>query len=177
MTEFSRLIVVEPCTEDKVIEVQAEPAERAALAERFGLLSLDRLSAAGILHISDSGRVARLDASIVADVVQSCVVTLDPVASHIEERLSVTYARNPGAPTRSAMAKEIQVRVDEEDEPEPIPDTGIDIGEAVAECLGLALEPYPRAANAETALESMNSPPDNKERESPFAVLEKLKRK
>lgn len=176
MTEFSRIVAVELRPADKVIDVEAGPAERAALAARFGLLSLEHLSANGTLHVFEGGRAARLEASVSADVVQSCVVTLEPVASHIEEQLSVLYARTDSVGSARGAAKEIQVRLDDDEEPEPIPDAGIDVGEAVAECLGLALDPYPRAAEADAALESLGIAPPDKEHNSPFAALEKLKK-
>ena len=66
--------------------------------------------------------------------------------------------------------------LDEEEESEPLSDGGIDVGEAVAECLGLALPPYPRAADADSALASLGDALDDKEPKSPFAALEKLKR-
>jgi uncharacterized metal-binding protein YceD (DUF177 family) len=177
MTEFSRLVAVKPGAEAIAIEVEAGPEERAALAVRFGLLSLDHLSATGSLHVFDRGHAARLDARIAADVVQDCVVTLEPVASHIEESLSVLCARSETAGAEGAGAREVQVQLEEEEEPEPITDAGIDVGEAVAECLGLALDPYPRAADADSALESLGDALDEQERKLPFAALEKLKRK
>ncbi|MCZ6448822.1 MAG: DUF177 domain-containing protein [Alphaproteobacteria bacterium] len=181
MSEFSRLIAVEPGmgagNEASAIEVEAGPEERAALAARFGLLSLDHLSAKGRLHVFDGGRSARLEASIAADVVQACVVTLEPVASHIEDRLAVSYTRRQTAGAEGGAAREVWVVHDGEEEPEPLTDTGIDLGEAVAECLGLALPPYPRAADADSALASLGDAIDDKERKSPFAALEKLNRK
>ena len=181
MTEFSRLIVVEPDMEAgpeaTAIAVEAGPEERAALAARFGLLSLDHLSAEGRLHVFDNGRSARLEARIAADVVQACVVTLEPVAAHIDDSLVVLYTRQGNLGPGRGAAKEIQVRHDEEDEPEPFSDTGIDVGEAVAECLGLALDPYPRAADADSALAPLGDAVDDEERKSPFAALEALKRK
>jgi len=181
MSEFSRLIAVEPGmgagTEAMAIEVEAGPEERAALAARFGLLSLDHLSAKGRLQVFDGGQSARLEARMAADVVQPCVVTLEPVASHIEDSFAVRYTRRQTAGAEGGAAREVWVAHDEEEEPEPFTDSGIDVGEAVAECLGLALPPYPRAADADSASASLGHAIDDKERKSPFAGLEALKRK
>jgi len=178
MSEFSRLIAVasgmKPGTLAAALEVEAGPDERAALALRFGLISLNHLSARGQLQLFDNGQAARLDARIIADVVQACVVTLEPVASHIEENLSVHYAQSE---TTDVVVRDVQVQFDDDEEPEPITDDGIDIGEAVAECLGLALDPYPRAVDADSALESLGNVLGERDRRLPFAVLGKLKRK
>ena len=180
MSEFSRLIAVEPTTraglEATDIEIEAGPEERAALAARFGLLALDHLSAKGRLQVTDGGQSARLEARLAADVVQACVVTIEPVASHIEDSLSVLYTRRETAVATDGANRQVRVRL-EEDEPEPLTDSGIDAGEAVAECLGLALDPYPRADDADSALASLGDAPDDTERKSPFAALRKLIRK
>jgi len=181
MTEFSRLVAVEPGvepgTEETAIEIEAGPEERAALAARFGLLSLDHLSATGVLHVFDDGHAARLEARITADVVQTCVVTLEPVASHIEEDFAIPYTRRGMAGTKGAAAREVQIQLEEEEEPEPITDDGIDVGEAVAQCLGLALDLYPRAADADALMWSLGDVLEEGERKLPFAALAKLKRK
>ena len=153
MTEFSRVVPVESGMEAGTgatpIEIEAGPEERAALAARFGLLSLDRLSATGFLHVFDDGHAARLEARITAHVVQACVVTLEPVASHIEEDIAIPYTRREMAGAKGTEAREIRLQLEEEEEPEPITDAGIDVGEAVAQCLGLALDLYPRATDAD----------------------------
>jgi uncharacterized metal-binding protein YceD (DUF177 family) len=181
MIEFSRLVAVEPGmgagTEATAIEVEAGPDERAALAARFGLLSLHHLSATGLLHVFDDGHAARLEARITADVVQACVVTLEPVASHIEESLDIPYIRREIADAEGTAAKEVRLLLEEDEEPEPITDAGIDVGEAVAECLGLALDPYPRAADADAAMESLGEVLEDPKQKLPFEALAKLKRK
>ncbi len=178
--EFQRLVRVDPDmgagTEAAVIEIEAKAEERAALAARFGLLSLDHLSAIGRLHVFDKGRSARFEAEITADLVQVCVATLEPVPSHIDDYLTVVYVRASKTDADVRAEKEILLEHDDEDEPEPFTDEGIDVGEAVAECLGLALEPYPRAADADSTLSALENVFDDKERKSPFAALRKLKR-
>jgi uncharacterized metal-binding protein YceD (DUF177 family) len=181
MTEFSRLVPVESGmeagTEGTPVEIEAGPEERAALAARFGLLSLDHLSATGLLYVFDDGHAARLEARIAADVVQACVVTLEPVASHIDEGLSVLYTRPEMTDAEGTAAKDVRLQLEEEDEPEPITDSGVDVGEAVAQCLGLALDLYPRAADADAVMESLGDVLEDREQKLPFEALAKLKKK
>ena len=116
--------------------IAATVEERAALARRFALVSLDRLEAEVRLERLAGGLV-RLTASLVAEAVQECVATLEPLPARIAEEFSVLYGE-------TAAARD--VTIDGEDEPvEPLEGGRIDIGEAVAQELSLALDPFPRA--------------------------------
>lgn len=177
--EFSRVIKLEPHmgfgVDATAFEIEAEPEERAALAKRFGLLSLNAFTAAGRIEVFEGGKSARLEGRISADVVQACVVTLEPVPAHIEDDFSLLFARDASAGAEPEI--EVAAGPDDEDSPEPLPEDGIDAGEAAAECLGLALDPYPRAADADAALAALPKDEDEDAPASPFSVLERLKRK
>ncbi|MDH3241418.1 MAG: DUF177 domain-containing protein [Alphaproteobacteria bacterium] len=183
VSEFSRIVAIEPDmgfgADATAFQVEADPEERAALARRFGLLSLDAFSAKGRIEVFERGRSARLEGHIVADAVQACVVTLEPVAAHVEDNFSLLYARDAGAGGRDSKGAEVEIAPGPEDEdaPEPLPESGIDVGEAAAECLGLALDPYPRAGDADEALAALSAGEEEEAPASPFAVLERLKRK
>jgi len=144
--EFSRRVDISGLgTGERTVEIEADADECAALAERFGLRALDRLSAtARIVRAKGSAGAVRLHAQLVADVVQSCVVALVPVPAHIDERVEVLFA--PAQTT--AGGGEVVIDALGEDPPEPLIDNVIDVGEVVAEHLALALDPYPRAADA-----------------------------
>jgi len=161
--EFSRPVALDQITErQRTIEISADAAERQALAERFGLLGLDRLEAT--VRLSRSGVFYRVDADWQADVTQACVVTLEPVASRLAERMIERYG-----PTE---ADETELDLDPEaDTPEAIEGNSIDIGEAVAQAMSLALDPYPRKPEATVAI-----PEENEAKDGPFVGLSKLKR-
>lgn len=142
--EFSRPIdVPHSADQDKTHAIAASQAERIALAERFGLVSLGRLEADVRLHRLGGGLV-RLSAVFSADLMQMCVVTLEPFAASIEERFTLLFG--PGQEGR-------EIVLDGEAETvEPLEDDRIDIGEAVAQQLSLALDPYPRAPDADETI-------------------------
>lgn len=141
--EFTRVERVDHLAEGEVrpVALVADPAERAALARRFGLVALDRLEASGSL--ARLGDVIRAELVLHAHVTQSCVVTLAPVASAIEEPVVLTFA-----PEVPESGHEVDVDADADDPPEPIVEGAVELGEPVAEALGLALDPYPRAPGA-----------------------------
>jgi uncharacterized metal-binding protein YceD (DUF177 family) len=174
--EFSRVIRIEPemgSGDDAVtFTIEANPDERAALARRFGLLALDALSAAGRIDVASRGRRARLTATLKADATQICVVSLEPVRSTIEEQFSVTYDRDAGR-TRIEPVQDFDI--DAEDPPDPLPDDGIDVGEAVAEHFGLALDPYPNTPGVAIDAQEQGGERTEPGETSPFSVLDRLK--
>lgn len=170
--EFSRLIPVDRLSETEIVEeITATPEERAALARRFGLQDLDRLSATVRLGRGDAKSLVRLSGHMVADVTQTCVVSLAPVKSHLDESFTQLYTLSaaPAAP------RELVIEATEEEPPEPIGPDGIDIGEAVAQQLALALDPYPRAPGA-VLPEAARPAKEEAGAEGPFAALKALKK-
>lgn len=167
--ELSRPLLVDKISAGGIFEhVVAAPDERQALCLRFGLLELSKLEAElNIDHMNQGGMIA-VTGKIEADVVQQCVITLEPVKSHINEAVDVIYAPasmmkgEDGVPTHNDVA--------EEDFPEPIENGVIDLGELVSQQLAISLPPYPRAPGA--VMPFTNNGDDGKN--TPFAVLKKL---
>jgi Large ribosomal RNA subunit accumulation protein YceD len=139
-SEFSRPVEISRLpAASTAMTVEASGAECAALARRFSLLALERLAADLKLEWI-AAHLIRLEATLSADIVQECVVTLEPVRSHIEDRFVLLYG---------AAAEAREVLLNEEEEVfEPIVDGRIDLGEAVAQQLSLAIDPFPRAPGA-----------------------------
>ena len=170
--EFSRIVDIEGLAEEESVrQIEANAAEREALARRFGLVSLDRLTATVRLHKVDRNAV-RLDADFDADVVQSCVVTLQPVAAHVSDSISVIFA--PEIPL--APNAELDLSPIAEELPEPLTGSEIDVGEAVAQQLALVIDPYPRAPGVR--FEPANYPglAPNRPEDGPFAALASLRK-
>jgi uncharacterized metal-binding protein YceD (DUF177 family) len=131
--------------------ISASEEERAALARRFDLVSLDRLEADIELiprMIPGGERTILLRARFEASFAQSCIVTLDPIAGVLAERFELLYGPAEAEETASSLAGEDAAF-------EPLDGDAIDIGEAVAQEFSLALPPFPRSPDApiETAAE------------------------
>ncbi len=89
--EFSRPLALDRIsTTQHREEITATDKERAALAERFGLLSLDSLTASFTLKRARKDLV-RVKGHVTAELAQACVVTLDPVPARIDERFEVDF--------------------------------------------------------------------------------------
>ena len=144
--EFSRIVRLARLGVDPFRqEIAASKAERRALARRFDLVSLDRLTAAVEL-VRQGPEMILLRASFAAEFVQSCVVTLDPVTGAVSESFALRY----GPPE----AEEAGVATDEDDIAfEPLAADFIDIGEAVAQEFSLVLPAFPRDPAASLEIE------------------------
>lgn len=170
--EFSRLVRIDQIPAKGVeMDIKAKPAERTALADRFDLQSVDRLEATIRLKAMAGGALIRLDATIRADVVQTCVVSLEPVPASVEQEFSLTF----GAPEPEEVGAELELSLDDEDPPDPIVDGAIDVGEAVAEHLALALDPFPRKPGVDFS-GAGDGPSEPDRRPNPFAVLAEMRK-
>jgi uncharacterized metal-binding protein YceD (DUF177 family) len=163
--EFSRPVALDRATvAPHFREIVATEAERAALARRLGLVALDLLSAQLSWRREASGIIS-LEGELEAQVTQSCVVTLEPVAARVTDRF-VRHFVQGGLPTDD----EVVIDPEADDPPEPLGDGQVDAGEIVTQQLALALDPYPRAPGSALPAEAGAAPA-----ESPFRVLAALK--
>lgn len=150
--------------------IRPSKEECAAVAKRLGLQAIDRFD----IRIEVRpwrGAGARMTASFEADVVQTCVVSLDPVPAHVSDEFEVKFlpAKMLDDPK---PGQEIDVSPDE-DAPEPLggeTGTSFDAGDITVQYLSLALDPYPRKAGAAIPDEATTP-----EEPSPFAALAALK--
>lgn len=174
--EFSRIVRVDRISASGMaLDIEAKPAERAALAERFGIPSIDTLRAELTLRVLAGGALVRVTGHIRAEVVQTCVVTLEPVPQSVDEGFVLSFGRE----SDEDMGAEIELSLDEEDPPDPIVDGAIDVGEAVAEHLALALDPFPRKPGIVfegSEEEGGGEVAEPEEKPNPFAVLAELRK-
>ena len=169
LSEFSHeLKISELGGKMRSIHLSADAFQRAALAKRFDLAELDRLDAD--LTMTTEGTDIFATGELNAILAQICVATNVPVPVTISEPISIRFISEP--------------RVDEEAEFELAAEDCdvifhdgqlIDLGEAVAQSLGLALDPYPRSPNADALLKAAGV--KGEDEAGPFGVLASLKEK
>lgn len=148
------------------VEITADEGERAALAKRFGLIAIDRLDATMSVHRDATGVIARGQLS--GAVVQACSVTGDPVPADIAEEFAIRFL-----PEGTVEGEEIELS-DEECDTVFYTGGAIDLGEAAAETLALALDPFPRSPRADDVLREAGVLSEDPT--GPFAALAKLKK-
>lgn len=150
--EFSRFIKLKALPPG-ALELSASSEECAALAERFGIESVGALVAQ--VSFDPSDQKIRAVGQMTADVVQICAISGENFAHPITEDLdfvfvsaSRTSAELLGPDSKSGA--EIELDSEELDEIEYEGD-GFDLGEAIAQSLGLAIDPYAEGPNADAA--------------------------
>lgn len=144
--------------------------ELRALAEWAGVDEITRLSAHVFVHAQSKTRFLE-EVQFDADIVQSCVVTLQPVRTHIARNFTRVLHLMPGVQRFSDKGGPVASAAVTEETPDEIDSPAYDLGTPLREELALAINPYPRAPGV-----AFEPPEDDDHPESPFAALERLKR-
>ncbi len=162
--EFSRTIDTRNLAEAPQ-RIGANREECAALAERFGLISIKHLEA-GVSFAFEDGAILATG-RLRAELVQTCALSGEPLSVTIDEPLALRFVPARAAPE----AEEIELSEEELDEIEYEGST-FGLGEAVAQSLALAIDPYATGPEAETVRDKGLL---GDEVAGPFAVLAGLK--
>lgn len=142
--------------------LEPDEAARRRIAAALDLASLDSFVAD--VTLATSGQTGwKLSGRVVADAVQSCGLTLEPLPVHIDTRFSVSLTEAVTTET-----DEIDITMDD-DTPDLIEEGQIDLGQYAVEQLALRLDPFPRKPGAEFVQ------PEEPVEISPFAVLKQLR--
>jgi uncharacterized metal-binding protein YceD (DUF177 family) len=150
------------------LRLVADDVELGALARRFGVQAIRSLIAEVTLASEAGTFVAR--GRMTAEVEQSCAVSGEPLKTRIDEELDLRFVP---ATAHDSPDEEIELEAGDCDEIEFTGGT-IDLGEALAQSLGLAIDPYATGPDAE-AVRAAHGLLDE-ERSGPFAGLAALKR-
>jgi uncharacterized metal-binding protein YceD (DUF177 family) len=172
--EFARVVEVARLRglEAFPFDLSPTPEECAALARLLDARAVRKLRFQGVLRPAAGGWT--LDAKLGATVVQTCVVTLEPVTTRLDLDVRRLFVRNPGP-----KAVEITLEPLDDDETEPLGDR-IDLGRVAVESIGLNLPAYPRAEGAELGEAVFAAPGQQPLRDAevkPFSALAALKDK
>ena len=160
--------------------------ETRGIVQRLGLLALDSLQADLAVNRDPGSLVVHVRGRIDAIVRQACVVTTEPVESNISESFEAWFADPEAAVSfakarhnRQAMRGHGEVPLlDESEDPEPIMDGKIDLGELVTQHLSLFIDPYPHAEGAQYEKGDDSAEETSSEiRKNPFGALQSWKDK
>lgn len=184
--EFSRPFETEALEEEPVtMDIEANEEERAELAKRLDVVSVESLSAKLILTRS-SGYMIVVDGILSADITQECVVTTEPVQTHIEESFDGYFSEKTDAISFAKAKRDKIVEnqdpeapfLEEEDDPERVVDGIIDLGELTTQYFSLAIAPYPHKEGVTHELTDDDEQALNKlhKVKNPFAKLETVKK-
>ena len=150
----------------KPVAIEADEAERKALSRRFGLVAIERL-AAEVTLIAD-GKTVDAAGTLEAAIVQTCAVSGDGLPVAIREPITLRFV-----PQAEIAAEELELKAEDLVE---IPFTGhvFDLGEAVAQSLALAIDPYATGPEADRVRQEKGL--GDEAASGPFAALAALKK-
>jgi hypothetical protein len=151
-------------------DIEADQATREAMAAIAGLRDMSSARASFDLTPQSGGRV-HVTGRVLARIGQTCVVTLDPIESEIDEAVDLVFApaaqvAEPADPDDDAAEGEGSA----EEQPEPFENGIIDLGRLATDVLYLAIDPYPRKPGV--VFEAQVAAPDPEDH--PFAALKAL---
>ena len=169
--ELSRPINIASIEKKEVThQIEATKDECHALAERFGLIAVSSLTAHVTLTPWRSPSIFRVEGIVMANVIQTCVVTLDQFSQQITEQFVEFFG--PDSIIHQASD-------DSSDIPSDIPyepftkDNMIDLGEVIAQYFFLALDPYPHQSKQYQYTQDQSSTTMT----NPFTLLQGGKKK
>lgn len=156
------------------LTIEASEAERAALARQFDVTAVTVLKA--VITFDEKDGAVLAEGTLDATIQQPCAVSREDLTYTISEPLSLCFV-----PQRTARAyepdEEVELTSEDLDEIEYDGDS-FDIGEAVAQTLGLAIDPYLEGPDADRIRAEKGIESDEDRRPSgPLAeALAKLKK-
>lgn len=165
--EFTRWIDLRQIGEAPVI-LEPDETERRRLAARFGLSEIQTMRAE--VKLLADGPVVRADGRLKAAIQQPCAISGEDFPVTIDEALHLRFV--PEAEIAAEPDEEIELSADDCDE---IPYAGLtfDLGEAVAQSLALAIDPFAEGPLADKARAEHNLAGDDAS--GPFAALAALR--
>jgi hypothetical protein len=154
-------------------QLRAGAEELARVAQALDLLACSRLTADFAVMPAGAG-CYRLSGTVSAEIEQACVVTLEPLASTIEEPFDVTFWPENAMPVPPGG----ELDLDEEPDPEALIGGQIAVGRVVFECLAAAIDPFPRKPGATLDWKPQAPKGEDAGRsQSPFAILATIRGK
>jgi len=164
--EFTHIVKVRQIMQAPRV-VEANTAERAALAQRFLINEVKFLTAEVALTVN--GTIVTADGRLRADIVQQCAVSGEDLPASIDEKITLRFVPEAAAPADD----EVELDADDCDEIYYSGDS-FDLGEAVAQSLGLAIDPFACGPGAEQARKKAGLLDESAA--GPFAALAALKK-
>jgi hypothetical protein len=193
-SEWSYFVVADNIGSKPVeLTISSNEHQNKDIARRLGLDKIEDLSAALVLERQGKGNVILVSGSFEAHIQQQCIVSNESQSETISDRIEAWYTDHDEAVSLTKVRHERLSRMidselpllEEKDDPEPIIDGKIDLGELVIQHLSLSLNPYPKTTDkgydiddhnvTVTSVDSVGN--SNKKTNKPFSELKNWKNK
>ena len=171
-TEFPRPIDLRALPRQP-IELVADAGERAALADRFDIVSIGLLIATATI-VQDAEGI-NIIGRITAALVQNCAVSGEDFPTRINCDYRLRFMPQEAYSAMVAAAGDEYELTEGDLDTVPYSGSTLELGEAIAQTLALEIDPYAEGPKADSARVEygLSTPEDN----GPFAALKALKGK
>ncbi len=170
------------------LKIEASEEELEDVARRLQILGIKNATANLVLKREQGGRVIHVSGEFTALVVQECAVSAEPIETQISEPVEGWFADKDKTVSFVAAKRDreadknnnLEVELMEErEDPEPVLNGAIDLGELVSQHISLALPPYPHKEGVmfEHGDENIQINEDSPLRKNPFEALKDWKEK
>lgn len=167
-TELSRPTRARQLPADPVI-IEASEEERAALAKRFGLPRIDSLRAE--VTLAEGGKAVLATGMLEAAIVQNCAVSHEEFDVAIHEPLALRFVEEGTIPAALSEDDEIEIELSADDCDEmEFSGEMFDLGEAIAQSLGLAIDPYAIGPDADAVRKDAGIVQEGEQADGPLAA-------
>lgn len=150
-------------------EIVANEDQCEALAKRFDLSSIESITASYRLEAKE--HIISFTGGIQSDLHQACAISGRPFPIRVTEKFNILFEEKTDVPPSE---EEIELAPEDCDVIE-YENAQIDLGEAIAQTLYLALDPYPRGPDADSTANKKGL--KSEEESGPFSALAALKDK
>ncbi|MCL4679522.1 MAG: hypothetical protein KJ017_13105 [Alphaproteobacteria bacterium] len=146
--------------EPATLKIAPDESQTRTIVKRLGIDGLEGVEARITLRRNNGNMVIHVQGIITAKAFQKCIITLAPLEIDIEAPFEAWYADSSQTLSFTKAKRERDIEkdnieqpiLDEAEDPEPVVDGRIDLGELVVQHLSLNIDPYPRAIGASYAL-------------------------
>lgn len=146
--------------EPATLKIAPDESQTRTIVKRLAIDGLEGLEARITLRRNTGNMVIHVQGIITAKAFQKCIITLAPLEIDIEAPFEAWYADSSQTLSFTKAKRERDIErdnieqpiLDEAEDPEPVVDGRIDLGELVVQHLSLNIDPYPRAIGASYAL-------------------------
>jgi len=181
--EFSRPIDVTTIGKNgRHFDFQATESEKSALARRYDILDIQKLTAKSVIKPAKKGQY-NLQASYCVNLKQACSLSLETVEDEISGKFTVTLQHPPRESNKQSQNEDVEIAFDlDEGDIEYLNSNQVDAGELIAQYISLEINPYPRKPGAIGKVGGQKIIQEEdvdmvQKKKNPFAVLESLKHK
>lgn len=143
-----------------IMTVEASEAERAALAKRFNVTAIHALEAE--VDFGEENDAVLVDGTLTATIEQPCAVTRDSLTYKASAPFSLRFVP-AGRMAEYEEDEEFELSEEDLDEIE-YEGESFDLGEAIAQTLGLTIDPYREGPGADALREEVGIETDEEAR-------------